>query len=115
MITPFIYDREFALFCYQYRSACAALYSAPRTAQALYQDALQLARQICQLDNEALALEGIGECYLHTADTQSGIAYLKQALDIFQRLAMNPDANRVDTRLTELSAATSPATFGISW
>jgi tetratricopeptide (TPR) repeat protein len=84
-------------------------------ARALYQGALHLARQTCQLDDEALALEGIGECYLRTADTQSGIAYLKQALDIFRRLAMNPDANRVDTRLTELSAATSPATFGISW
>jgi DNA-binding SARP family transcriptional activator/tetratricopeptide (TPR) repeat protein len=84
-------------------------------ARALYQGALRLARQTCQLDDEALALEGIGECYLRTADTQSGIAYLKQALDIFRRLAINPDANRVDTRLTELSAATSPATFGISW
>ena len=50
--------------------------------------------------NEALALEGIGECHLHGADAQAGMAYLKQALDIFQRLAMTPDADRVRTRLT---------------
>jgi tetratricopeptide (TPR) repeat protein len=68
-------------------------------AQAIYQDALQLARETGQPDDEALALEGIGECHRHAGDTEAGIAHLNQALEIFRRLTMEPDADRVQARL----------------
>ena len=71
-------------------------------ARDLYQDALDLARETRQPDNEALALEGIGVCHLHNGETQDGAGYLNRALDIFQRLAMTPDADRVRARLTRL-------------
>ena len=70
-------------------------------ARDLHHQALRLARQIQQPETEARALEGIGECHLHGADAQAGMAHLKQALDIFQRLGMTPDADRVRTRLTQ--------------
>lgn len=68
-------------------------------AQALYQDALRLARDASHRDDEARALEGIGECQLRVGDTENGVAHLTQALEIFQNLAMTPDADRIRTRL----------------
>jgi DNA-binding SARP family transcriptional activator/tetratricopeptide (TPR) repeat protein len=70
-------------------------------ASALHHQALCLARETNQPDDEALALEGIGECHLRAGDVQAGSSYIKQALDIFQRLAMTPDADRVRTRLAD--------------
>jgi DNA-binding SARP family transcriptional activator len=75
-------------------------------AHAIYQDALHLARETRQPDDEALALEGIGECLLHADNTQAGIAHLNQALEIFRRLTMKPDADRVQARLTRCVPAT---------
>jgi DNA-binding SARP family transcriptional activator/tetratricopeptide (TPR) repeat protein len=69
-------------------------------AQAIYEDALHLARETRQPDDEALALEGAGECHLHVGDAEAGIAHLNQALVIFQRLTMKPEADRVQARLT---------------
>jgi DNA-binding SARP family transcriptional activator len=69
-------------------------------ALSLYQDALLLAREVHQSDDEARSLEGIADCHLHKGDAESSTLYLKQALDIFQRLAMTSDANRVRARLT---------------
>ena len=39
-----------------------------------------------QPDEEALALEGTGECHLHAGDVPAGIAHLEQARKIFQRV-----------------------------
>jgi tetratricopeptide (TPR) repeat protein/transcriptional regulator with XRE-family HTH domain len=72
-------------------------------AMTLYQDALRLAREAHHSDDEALALEGIGDCLLRTADPEAGTACLNQALEIFRRLAMTPDIDRVAARLTQLS------------
>jgi DNA-binding SARP family transcriptional activator/tetratricopeptide (TPR) repeat protein len=69
-------------------------------AHAIYLDALHLARETRQPDDEALALAGIGECHLHVGDTGAGVAHLNQALKIFQRLTMKPEADRVQARLT---------------
>ncbi|HEY2673598.1 MAG TPA: tetratricopeptide repeat protein, partial [Rugosimonospora sp.] len=83
----------------------AAVFTAagdPARAEALYRDALRLAREVQQPDDEALALEGIGECRLHEGDNLHGATHLTQALEIFQRLAMRPDADRIQARLTEL-------------
>jgi len=73
-------------------------------AMSLHQDALRLAQEINHPDEEAHALEGIAECHLHTGGTERSIAHYQQALDIFQRLAMTPDTNRVQARLTQISA-----------
>jgi tetratricopeptide (TPR) repeat protein len=69
-------------------------------ALSLYTDALLLARAVHQPDDEARSLEGIADCHLHAGDAESTTLHLKQALDLFQRLAMAPDANRVQARLT---------------
>jgi DNA-binding SARP family transcriptional activator/tetratricopeptide (TPR) repeat protein len=69
-------------------------------AQAIYKDALHLARETHQPDDEALALAGVGECHLHVGDAEAGIAHLNQALVILRRLAMKPEADRVQARLT---------------
>lgn len=74
-------------------------------ARTLHQEALDLARQTHNFDEEARALEGIGECHLHTGDEQAGTAYLEQALDIFNRLALRPDADRVQARLAKSAAS----------
>jgi DNA-binding SARP family transcriptional activator len=71
-------------------------------ARSLYQDSLRLARETSQPDEEALALEGVGECHLRADDGQLSIAHLEQALNIFQRLGMKFDAERVRTRITQL-------------
>jgi DNA-binding SARP family transcriptional activator/tetratricopeptide (TPR) repeat protein len=76
-------------------------------AQVIYQDALRLARETCQPDDEALALEGIGECRLHAGATGAGIAHLNQALEIFRRLTMAAEADRVQARLTGQGHAAS--------
>ncbi|WP_194908964.1 hypothetical protein [Catenulispora rubra] len=44
-------------------------------------------------------LEGIADHHLATGETDSGIAYLNQALEIFQCLGMRPEIERVQTRL----------------
>jgi DNA-binding SARP family transcriptional activator/tetratricopeptide (TPR) repeat protein len=72
-------------------------------AENLYLEALSLARETRQSDDEAHALEGSGECHLRRGETEADAAHLKQALEIFQRLAMQPDAERVQARLARLT------------
>jgi tetratricopeptide (TPR) repeat protein len=69
-----------------------------------YQDALKLSREVAHPDDEGLALEGIGECRLRTGDLEAGADHLNQALAIFRRLGMQPDAARVVARLAEAGA-----------
>jgi DNA-binding SARP family transcriptional activator/tetratricopeptide (TPR) repeat protein len=87
-----------------YAAVIAATGEHPR-ACAIYRDALRLARETRQPDDEALALEGIGECQLQAGETEAGIAHLNLALDIFRRLTMKPDADRVQARLTLIAPA----------
>ena len=72
-------------------------------ALALYGDALVLARETHQPDEEARALEGLGGCHLNNGDTETGVVHLKQSLDAFQRMALAPDADRVQQRLARLA------------
>jgi DNA-binding SARP family transcriptional activator/tetratricopeptide (TPR) repeat protein len=72
-------------------------------ATALYCDALHLARQVQQPDDEAAALEGLGENCLRNGKLHDGTMYLHQALEIYQRLGM-PTAEQVMARLTEIGA-----------
>ena len=69
----------------------------------LYRDALLLARETHQPDDEARALEGLGECHLNSGDTEAGVVHLKQSMDAFQRIALTPDAHRVQRRLARLA------------
>ncbi|HEY3873129.1 MAG TPA: BTAD domain-containing putative transcriptional regulator [Actinocrinis sp.] len=75
----------------------------PRALSA-YQDALMLSREVQHPDDEGLALEGIGECRLRTGEPEAGADHLNQALAIFRRLGMQPDADRVVARLNEAGA-----------
>ena len=69
----------------------------------MYQEALGLARRTRQPDEEALALEDIGDCHIRAGDSDAGVASLTRALGIFQRLAMAPDLDRVRARLADVA------------
>jgi DNA-binding SARP family transcriptional activator/tetratricopeptide (TPR) repeat protein len=76
----------------------------PAQAQALYLEALRLARETRQVDDEAIALEGSAECQLRCGETQTAVRHLKQAQEIFRRMAMHTDADRVQARLANLAS-----------
>jgi hypothetical protein len=61
-------------------------------------------RELGKPDDEAISLEGIGECLLAEGSPGEGTARLRQALEIFQRLGMTLDAERVHTRIASLAA-----------
>jgi len=52
-----------------------------------------------QPDDEAHALEGLGECRLHAGDTAGAMTGFRQARDIYERLGMAADLDRVNGRL----------------
>lgn len=70
----------------------------------LYHQALAMNRELSKPDDEAASLEGIAEHHLATGDAARGTEYLRQALQIYQRLGMRPDAERVQARLTDPDA-----------
>jgi tetratricopeptide (TPR) repeat protein len=95
----------------------------PVRALAVYRDALGMSREVGQQDDEALALEGIGRCLLlnrdaedredaqdaaDAEDAQDGTAYLNRAFDIFRRLGMRADEERVRARLAGRRRAAGP-------
>ena len=86
-----------------YAAIIAATGDLPR-ALALYQQALTMNRQLKKPDDEAIAHEGLGECRLSAGETGPGTAHLRQALEIFQRLGLAPEASRVQDRLDGLAA-----------
>jgi DNA-binding SARP family transcriptional activator/tetratricopeptide (TPR) repeat protein len=73
-------------------------------ALSVYQDALKKSRKVQHPDDEALALEGIGECRLRMGDPEAGADRLNQALAIYRRIGMQPDAGRVAARLADAGA-----------
>lgn len=56
-------------------------------------------RELRKPDDEAISLEGIADHYLCTGDPAQGVAYLNQAFEIYQRLGMPLDVERVQARL----------------
>jgi len=76
----------------------------PPHAESAYSEALGLAREVDQPDDEALALEGLGEGDLATGRTEVGTGRLTEALEIFRRLGMTLDVDRVQSRLDGLAA-----------
>jgi hypothetical protein len=67
------------------------------------QDALRLAREAGQPNDEASALRGLGEVHLRAGQFPGGVAYLRKALEIYRRLGM-PAADQVTARLAEIGA-----------
>src|SRR5262249_6491942 len=70
-------------------------------ARACYADAMTLADETDQPEERALALEGTALCDLAEGADAAAAERLAEALKIFQRLAMTPDATRIHTRLTQ--------------
>jgi hypothetical protein len=59
-------------------------------------------RELNKPDDEAISLEGIAKHHLATDDPTQGTAYLRQALEIYQRLGMAHDTRRVQNQLNGL-------------
>jgi tetratricopeptide (TPR) repeat protein len=81
-----------------FAAAIAATGERPR-ALALYQQALAMAREMNIPIEEAFSLEGIADHHLATGNPAQGIEHLRHALQIYQRLGMHPDIERVTARL----------------
>jgi tetratricopeptide (TPR) repeat protein len=69
----------------------------------VYHDALGLAREVHQPDDEAIALQGLGEEHLREGKLEDGEACLHEALEIYRRLGMQA-AGQVTARLAEIGA-----------
>lgn len=63
-------------------------------------------RELAKRDDEAIALEGTGQCLLAQGCAAGGTARLRQALDLYQRLGMRADTERLTAHLTALTAPT---------
>ena len=79
-----------------------------KAAEALSQ-ALEIYRATGDRTNEAwahegIALEGLAECHLSSGEAEAAATHLREALEIFRRLGMAPDARRVQDRLEGLAA-----------
>jgi tetratricopeptide (TPR) repeat protein/transcriptional regulator with XRE-family HTH domain len=72
--------------------------SDPEQARGYHEHALLIARSIAALLEEARALEGIGSNALHNPDSTREGTYLRQALEIYQRIG-SPNAARVERTL----------------
>ena len=83
-----------------YAAAVAATGDLPG-ALVLYEQALAMNRELDKPDDEAAALEGLGRCHRATGDTDTSATHLHQALEIYQRLGMVSDADRVRGLLAE--------------
>lgn len=73
-------------------------FSNPDQARAYHEQALDIARSIAALLEEARALEGIGNIALHDPRSPGNGTYLRQALEIYERIG-SPNAARVDHTL----------------
>jgi tetratricopeptide (TPR) repeat protein len=91
-------DRGNEAFTLNHFAAALTVTGDRERALIMYGDALSLARETDQFDEQALALEGIGECHLQAGQTDDGTAHLAQALAIFRQYGM-AQAERVRTRL----------------
>jgi tetratricopeptide (TPR) repeat protein len=72
-------------------------------AVALYRQALAMTRELRIPAEEAYSLEGIADHHLATGETARGTEHLRQALQVYQRLGMRPDIERVTARLVGLA------------
>ena len=85
-----------------YAAAVAATGDTP-WAFDLYQQALAMNRELNKVDDEAVSLEGLGECHLTEGRTETSAVHLKQALELYRRVGMARDAERVRARLSAVN------------
>jgi hypothetical protein len=64
--------------------------------------ALAVNRELNKSDDEAVSLEGIADHCLATNGPEHGITYLHQSLEIYQRLGMRVDTERVQVMRAKL-------------
>jgi tetratricopeptide (TPR) repeat protein len=76
-------------------------------ARACHQQALDTARQLGRVLDEAHALAGLGRCALAAGSAADAQGQLRQALAIFQRIGA-PEAIGVSAELDTLPGATDP-------
>ena len=76
--------------------------SHPGRARAWHCQALHIARDIATALEEARAIEGTGRCDLHGRQRDSGLALLREALAIYQRLR-SPNAEGIEATLREFA------------
>jgi tetratricopeptide (TPR) repeat protein/DNA-binding SARP family transcriptional activator len=92
-------DKAYALN--HYAATITATGDHPR-ALALYHQALAMNRELHNPNGEAISLEGIAEHYLAAGDPIQGTTHLCQAIEIYRRLGMRADIERVTARLAGL-------------
>lgn len=68
---------------------------------------LAMNRELNKPDDQAISLEGLGECHLSAGQTEPGAVHLREALEIYHRLGMDPAAERIHARLAATTG--SPA------
>ena len=76
--------------------------SHPGRARAWHCQALHIARDIATALEEARAIEGTGRCDLHGRQRDSGLALLREALAIYQRLR-SPNPEGIEATLREFA------------
>lgn len=96
-------DRSNEAWALNYYAAALAATGRRPEAFACYQQSLAMSRELTKPEDEALALEGLAEWHLADGDTEIVTDYFNQALAIFQRVGMAPDARRVQGRLDGLA------------
>ncbi|NUP47735.1 MAG: tetratricopeptide repeat protein [Catenulispora sp.] len=97
-------DRANEAWVLNYYAAAIAATGRPLRALALYHRALDMNRELNKPDDEANSLEGIGDHHLADGDVRRGTGYLRQALEIYERLGMRVDSDRVRARLDSIAA-----------
>src|SRR6266496_3245712 len=93
-------DRQGQAETLNHLGALQATTRRPADRLARYTEALTIARDHAAPLDEADALAGIGCCHIQARDTAAGCAFLRQALDIYQRIG-SPSAQRVQKILNE--------------
>ena len=74
----------------------------PARALSLYREALGLARESSMRDEQAIALEGIGNLRSARGERAEGVECLTEALEIFRQLGQDTDVKRIEDSLAEL-------------
>ncbi|MBR7836437.1 tetratricopeptide repeat protein [Actinospica durhamensis] len=87
-----------------YAAAVASAGDQPRSL-ALYQQAQAMNQKFHKFDDEAISWEGIGDHHLAAGDIDQGTVHLRRALELYERLGMTDDAQRVTPRLADLANA----------
>ncbi len=87
--------------------------SATSQARERHTQALAITRDISAPLEEARALEGIGQCHVQNDDLGNGVAYLRRALAIYQRIGA-PHARRLQEILAQPGQLTNQPDHGPS-